>query len=52
MSLAERLDAALARPIDPQVAAFAAELGEEAGAVAVLFYGSNLRTGSLDGLLE
>jgi hypothetical protein len=50
--LAARLGAALDRPIDPAVAAFAAALGEEAGAAAVLFYGSNLRTGSLDGLLD
>ena len=52
LSLAARLGAALDRPIDPAVAAFAATLGEQAGAVAVLFYGSNLRTGSLDGLLD
>lgn len=51
-SLAARLGAALDRPIEPAVAAFAAELGEEAGAAAVLFYGSNLRTGSLDGVLD
>jgi hypothetical protein len=51
-TLAARLGAALERPIDPAVAAFAAELGERAGASAVLFYGSNLRTGSLDGLLD
>ena len=49
MSLAERVGAALGRPIDPAVAAFAAALGEQSGASAVLFYGSNLRTGSLDG---
>ena len=51
-SLAARIGAALERPIDPAVAAFAAALGEEAGAAAVLFYGSNLRTGSLDGVLD
>jgi len=51
-TLAARLGAAFDRPIDPQIAAFAAELGEEAGAAAVLFYGSNLRTGSLDGVLD
>jgi hypothetical protein len=51
-SLAARLGAALDRPIDPAVAAFAAQLGEEAGAAAVLFYGSNLRTGSLEGVLD
>jgi len=51
-ALAARIGAALDRPIDPAVAAFAAELGEEAGASAVLFYGSNLRTGSLQGVLD
>ena len=51
-TLAARLGAALERPIDPAVTAFAAHLGEEAGGAAVLFYGSNLRTGSLDGLLD
>lgn len=55
-ALAARLGAALDRsdkpPIDPAVAAFARELGEAAGARAVLFYGSNLRTGSLDGVLD
>jgi hypothetical protein len=30
----------------------ARQLGEEAGALAVLFYGSNLRTGSLEGVLD
>ena len=52
MSLAERVGAALGCPIDPAVAAFAAALGEESGASAVLFYGTNLRTGSLDGVLD
>jgi hypothetical protein len=52
MTLAARLGAALDRPIDPAVRQFASELGVEAGAAAVLFYGSNLRTGSLDGLLD
>jgi len=50
--LAARLAAAADRPVDPAVAAFARRLGEEAGARAVLFYGSNLRTGSLDGVLD
>jgi len=40
-------------PIDGAVSAFAAMLAEgEGGAAAVLFYGSNLRTGSLDGVLD
>ncbi len=46
--IAERLDA----PIDPAIAAFAQALAVDAGASAVLFYGSNLRTGSLDGVLD
>lgn len=44
--------AALARAVHPAVAAFAEQLGREAGALGVLFYGSNLRTGSLDGVLD
>ena len=51
-ALAARVAAALERRVDPAVLAFAAELGLEAGALAVLFYGSNLRTGSLDGVLD
>lgn len=46
--IAERLDA----PVDPAVRAYAQALAEDAGAVAVLFYGSNLRTGSLEGVLD
>lgn len=52
MSLTARVEAALAREVDPAIAAFATSLGEEAEAKAVLFYGSNLRTGSLDGVLD
>lgn len=44
--------AMLERAVDPAIRAFAARLGEEAGARAVLFYGSNLRTGSLEGVLD
>ena len=51
-SLAARVGAAMDRPIDPVGGALAAGLGAEAGAAAVLFYGSNLRTGSLDGVLD
>lgn len=51
-ALAARISAALDRALDPAVALFARELGEEAGARAVLFYGSNLRTGSLEGVLD
>lgn len=50
--LRERIAAALAVPVDPAVSAFAAALAAEAGARAVLFYGSNLRTGSLEGVLD
>ncbi|TAD75918.1 MAG: hypothetical protein EAY70_10205 [Sphingomonadales bacterium] len=51
-ALAERIAARLATPADPAVAAFARALAETAGARAVLFYGSNLRTGSLEGVLD
>lgn len=51
-SLAARVAAALARDVDPAVRAFASLLAGEAGAMAVLFYGSNLRTGSLEGVLD
>ncbi|WP_421989343.1 hypothetical protein [Qipengyuania sp.] len=51
-ALAQRLDTALDRPVRSEVAVYARKLGEEAGALAVLFYGSNLRTGSLEGVLD
>ena len=51
-TLEERVATALDAPVAPEVADIAAELGREAGALAVLFYGSNLRTGSLDGVLD
>ena len=51
-ALAARLGAAPGRAVDPAVVHFARELGEEAGACSVLFYGSNLRTGSLEGVLD
>ena len=50
--LKERISAGLAAPVDPAVADFAAALAEAAGARAVLFYGSNLRTGSREGVLD
>ena len=50
--LRARTIAALERSVDPAVAAFAHMLAQEAGASAVLFYGSNLRTGSLEGVLD
>jgi hypothetical protein len=51
-TLAERIAERLTAPVDPAVASFARALAEAAGARAVLFYGSNLRTGSLDGVLD
>lgn len=50
--LAQRIDRQLAAAVDPAVQAFAARLGQENGALGVLFYGSNLRTGSLEGILD
>jgi hypothetical protein len=51
-ALAERIAARLAVPVDPAVATFARALADASGARAVLFYGSNLRTGSLEGVLD
>ena len=51
-ALVDRIAARLAVPVDPAVAAFARSLADQVGAQAVLFYGSNLRTGSLDGVLD
>ncbi|KEO88906.1 hypothetical protein EH31_15860 [Erythrobacter longus] len=51
-TLSDRIEARLNAEVDPAVALFAASLAKEAGAVAVLFYGSNLRTKSLDGVLD
>ncbi|MEO6387299.1 MAG: hypothetical protein ABIT16_04740 [Croceibacterium sp.] len=52
LPLAARVAAAVDRSLDPAVAGIARELGEETKALAVLFYGSNLRTGSLEGVLD
>lgn len=46
-----RVAAALSRRVEPQVRAFAERLVGDA-TLGVLFYGSNLRTGSLDGVLD
>ncbi|MEE4201367.1 hypothetical protein [Erythrobacter sp.] len=51
-ALMARIAEALGAKVDPAVSRLAASLGEEAGACAVLFYGSNLRTGSLEGVLD
>ena len=47
-----RIAAALASPVEPEVQGFAERLALPARALGVLFYGSNLRTGSLDGVLD
>lgn len=51
--LSGRVAAALAAGVEPPVRAFAERLAQgQGGALAVLFYGSNLRTRSLDGVLD
>lgn len=50
--LRERIGAALNHTINPLVAEYARLLADEAGAIGVIFYGSNLRTGSLEGVLD
>lgn len=47
-----RIATVLSRAVDPAIAAFAEKLAGEAAGVAVLFYGSNLRTGSLEGVID
>lgn len=51
-TLHDRIEARLEAQVDPAVPRFAGALAKEAGAAAVLFYGSNLRTRSLDGVLD
>lgn len=50
--LEARLAGELARPLPDVVRAFAATLADPARDVAVLYYGSTLRTGDLSGLLD
>ncbi len=50
--LTARVETALAADVRPEVQAFAAKLATQADARAVLFYGSNLRSGSLEGVLD
>ena len=50
--LEARVGATLDAAIGDEVRAIAAQLGSETRARAVLFYGSNLRTGSLEGVLD
>ena len=51
-TLETRIRQSLAEPVREEVAAFAKTLAQDEGADAVLFYGSNLRTGSLEGVLD
>ncbi|MFZ1744097.1 MAG: hypothetical protein WAT93_14695, partial [Pontixanthobacter sp.] len=52
LNLTQRVEQRLRSPVHPSVSAFAAKLAQDAGAEAALFYGSNLRTGALDGVLD
>ncbi len=51
-ALHERIAERLVAPVRPEVAEFARRLARDAGAEAALFYGSNLRTGELEGVLD
>ena len=51
-SLLTRITRQLASPAREEVTKFARDLARERCAAAVLFYGSNLRTGELDGVLD
>ena len=50
--LGARIATVLARDVDPAISRFADTLAADLGGVAVLFYGSNLRTGSLEGVID
>lgn len=50
--LAARIGVVLDREVHPAISDFAKRLADEAKAQAVLFYGSNLRTGSLEGVID
>lgn len=50
--LADRIEAELATPPPPQVAALAAALADPERDAAILYYGSTLRTGDLAGVLD
>jgi len=51
-ALAELIGVACKRVVHPAISGFAARLAEESGGETVLFYGSNLRTGSLEGVID
>ena len=50
--LNKRIASQLAASVHQSIVDFATQLGRESGAAAILFYGSNLRTGRLDGVLD
>lgn len=50
--LSVRIGASLSHKINPAISDYARALADEAGAIGVVFYGSNLRTGSLEGVLD
>lgn len=50
--LAQRIADKSAAEVDPAIRSFAELLAHESDASSVLFYGSNLRTGSLEGVLD
>lgn len=51
-ALAARIGVVLKRDVHPAITGFARRLADEADGLAVLFYGSNLRTGSLEGVID
>lgn len=51
-TLDERVRSGLNYTINPAISQYAELLAKEAGAIGVIFYGSNLRTGSLEGVLD
>ncbi len=51
-TLEQRVEKQLDAAVENVVRTFAGALGREAGALGVLFYGSNLRTGLLEGVLD
>ena len=51
-ALAARIAATSTRKVDPAASAFARYLASKSNALGVLFYGSNLRTGSREGVLD
>ncbi len=51
-ALAARIGRALKREVHPAISGFATRLADEVAGEAVLFYGSNLRTGFLEGVID